>query len=349
VWLVAAVAVVGAQQSATPIATPPFERYLELLRAQSGIPGLSAAIVKDGQIVWERGFGYQNVESRIPAGPDTPYLVADLSQTLASTLILQCVEQRHLSLDALASRYGVALPEADTTLRQLLSHTSALGPPAAPFRYDPERFAQLTGVMEACAPQPYRKSVAHRILERLAMRDSVPGRDVREVGIVPDGLFDPAALARYAAVLDRLAIPYKLDRKGKAVRSEPLPAAGITAADGLVTTVRDLARFDAAIDDGILLEPETLAAAWTNAVARDGAPAPMGLGWFVQRYVDEPVVWHFGIIPNAYSSLILKLPARRATLILLANSDGLNAPYQLAQGDLTRSLFATVFLRLFVQ
>jgi CubicO group peptidase (beta-lactamase class C family) len=347
--LVAAAMTLAAQQGAATapvVVTPPFERYLDLLRQQAGIPGLSAAIVKDSQITWERGFGYQNLESRIVATPDTPYLVGDISQTLATVLLLQCVEERHLDLDDSVARFGVKLPDADATLRQVLSHTSAAG---APFRYDPDRFTQLTTAMEWCAPQQYRKSVAHRILERLAMKDSVPGRDLRDASVVPEGLFDPAALERYAAVLDRMAVPYKLDKNRKPVRSDPLPAAGITAADGLVSTVRDLARFDAAIDDLILLRGDTLSGAWRNVLARDGTPAPTGLGWFVQGYEGELVVWHFGLIPGAYSSLMLKLPARHATLILLANSDGLSAPFQLAQGDVTKSLFASVFLKLVVQ
>jgi CubicO group peptidase (beta-lactamase class C family) len=347
--LSAGTALLARQSPSTALSTPPFERYLDLVRQQAGIPGLSAAIVKDGQIVWERGFGFQNIEARIGATPDTPYLVGDLSQTLASALLLQCVEERHLDLDTPLSRYGMRLPEPDATLRQVLSHTSSVAAGAVPFKYDPERFGALTTVMEFCAPQPYRKSVAHRILERLAMKDSVPGRDLRNPDIVPTGLFDPSALERYAAIIDRMAVPYKLDKKGKPVRSEPLLPAGISTADGLISTVRDLARFDSAIDDGILLKGQTLSVAWSNAYGRDGTSVPMGLGWFVQGYEGELVVWHFGLVPGAYSSLILKLPARRATLILLANSDGLSAPFQLPLGDVTRSLFATVFLRLVVQ
>jgi hypothetical protein len=57
-------------------------------------------------------------------------------------------------------------------------------------------------------------------------------------------------------------------------------------------------------------------------------------------------VWHFGQIPNAYSSLLIKVPERNITLILLANSDRLSAPFQLGRGDVTRSLFAALFLRL---
>jgi hypothetical protein len=66
----------------------------------------------------------------------------------------------------------------------------------------------------------------------------------------------------------------------------------------------------------------------------------------VQTYRGERVVWTFGIVSGAYSSLIIKVPARNVTLILLANSDGLVAPYDLAQGVLTRSVFANLFLRL---
>ena len=68
----------------------------------------------------------------------------------------------------------------------------------------------------------------------------------------------------------------------------------------------------------------------------------------MQYYNGEKLVWHFGNVPDAYSSLILKVPSRRLTLILLANSDGLSAPFSLHQGDVTSSLFARTFLRLFL-
>jgi CubicO group peptidase (beta-lactamase class C family) len=340
----------SAQQVAAlpPVATP-FESYVELLRQQAGIPGISATIVKDGQVVWERGFGYQNLESRIAATPDTPYLIGDVSEMFAAVLLLQCVEQRHLDLDDPLTRYKVTVGDGDPTLRQVLSHTSVV-PNGPAFKYDPARFAQLGAAVEFCAPQPYRKSVSHRLLERLAMRDSVPGRDLKDPEVVPTGLFDDAILERYARVLARVATPYRVDKKGKATRSDaPLPET-LNAADGMVSTARDLARLDAAIDDLILLLPETLTEAWTNTVRPDGTVLPTGLGWFVQSYHGEPVVWQFGLVPGAYSSLVIKLPLRRATLIMLANSDGLSpsAPNQLANGDVTRSIFASTFLRLFV-
>ena len=180
------------------------------------------------------------------------------------------------------------------------------------------------------------------------MKDSVPGKDVQNPQVAADGLFDQAALDRYAGIIERVAVPYKLDKRGRSVRSDAPIDDRLTASSGIISTVRDLARFDAALDSTILLTEDTLAMAWSNPVNRDRtASLPMGLGWFVQRYGSDPVIWHFGLIPGAYSSLIVKLPARHLTLILLANSDGLTAPFDLAQGDVTRSLFAVLFLRLF--
>ena len=77
-------------------------------------------------------------------------------------------------------------------------------------------------------------------------------------------------------------------------------------------------------------------------------PLPTGLGWFVQGYNGQPIVWQFGSVEGAYSSLILKVPNRRLTFILLANSDGLSAPFSLSSGDVTNSTFARLFLRSFV-
>lgn len=324
---------------------PVLDSYLESLRVQAAIPGMSAAVVKDGAILWEKGYGFQNVTSRIRATPDTPYLLGEPSGTLAAVLLLQCVEIRRLELDRPLHTYGIDIADRDATLRQLLSHTSQ-DPAADPFTYNPGRYAQLGAVMEWCAPQPYRKSVSHRILNRLAMRDSVPGTDLRDVLLpLPEDLYEPAELQRYRAVLERMAVPYRVDARGRADRIE-VPAETVTASGGLVTTVRDLARLDAALDDRILLLDETLAVAWNPAVSGRGTPVPFGLGWFVQSYRNQRVVWHYGTVPNAYGSLIIKLPDQKLTLILLANSERLNSPFQLHTGDIGRSLFATVFLKL---
>src|SRR3954451_6212939 len=187
--LAATVAIAQQAPVFTPFgALPVLDSYLEALRKQAGIPGLSAAVVRDGVVIWEKGYGYQNTASRIPATPDTPYLVGDLSGTLAAAMLLECAERRQLYLDDPIRKYGVELPEAGVTIRQLLSHTN----PALeePFAYSPERYAQLTGVMEKCEIRSYRKSAAV-LLDQLAMRDSVPGTDLWQSDtVLREGEFD---------------------------------------------------------------------------------------------------------------------------------------------------------------
>src|SRR6188508_3329568 len=110
VVLTAAAAVLGAQQPSvfSPSGTTPvLESYLESLRLQTGIPGMSAAIVHEREVAWERGFGFANVAARIRATPDTPYLLGDATGTFAATLLLQCVEQRRLTLDEPLQRLGL--------------------------------------------------------------------------------------------------------------------------------------------------------------------------------------------------------------------------------------------------
>ena len=121
---------VGAQQPPiyAPLGgIPVLETYLESLRQQAGIPGMSAAIVHDGTIIWERGYGFENTASRIRATPDTAYLVGNLSDTLAAVLVLQCVEQRKIELNQPVAKYGVEGEAAAATAYQLLSHTFRIG------------------------------------------------------------------------------------------------------------------------------------------------------------------------------------------------------------------------------
>ena len=325
-------------QSSLPISL--FERYVESLRRQIGIPGLSAAILQDGRLVWEKGFGYQDVAGLVAATPDTPYPIADLSQPLSATLLLhRCVERSHLDVGDRVHRWDPNYADDGTTVAQLLSNTSSSGD----FNYDPARFAALTPVLEQCVGGTYPQIVADELLNPLGMSQSVPGADLDDPLSRNRRLFSSATLDRYSAVLDRKAVPYRVDDRGRPTRSDAL-GERLDASTGMVSTVRDLARFDVALDDGVLLDPATRTSAWAPV-----GSTPMGLGWFVQDERGERIVWHFGLERDAYSSLVIKVPARHLTLILLANSDGLvGPPYDLSNGSLTSNLFASVFLTLFV-
>ena len=316
-----------------------FDRSLEQLRQESGIPGLSVVILH-GNERWGRGLGMADVERNIQAGADTPYPVGYLTQPLAAALVLRCIDRNQLEIDDRIQRWTTSIPERSATVGQVLRHTSA-----GEFDYDPERFAALTPVIEYCHGRlPFRRVLATEVLTRFSMRDSVPGHDMEQPAPADLSFFDSDDLNRYRGVLQRLAVPYRVDIRRRATRSD-YPARGITAASGLIASANDLANFNSALDDDGLL---ITAAARAAMQERGGANIPTGLGWFVQTYNNQRVVWHFGNVPNAFSSLMIRIPGRDLTLILLANSDGLTAPFALDQGDVTASLFARLFLRTFL-
>jgi len=323
-----------------------FERYLDSLRQQSGIPGLSAAVVQDGKIVWERGFGVSDVERAVAARPDTPYDISGLTATLSATVLLeQCIETGHATLDDRLQRWVPFFGNPDPTLRDVLTHRSSSGG----FKYDADRYAMLTGAIEACTRgvlTPFRLTIAQKIFDRLGMADSVPGQTVD--GSSPDdrGLFSDSQFDRFGRVLQRLALPYRVTGGTPALNTGAPKV--MNASTGAVSTVRDLARYDGALNDVVLLHRDTLSDMWSSARSASGAAMPTGLGWFVQNYSGQIVYWQFGLTQGAYSSLILKVPGKHLTLILLANSDGLSAPFALQEGDVNASLFARVFLRLFI-
>jgi CubicO group peptidase (beta-lactamase class C family) len=119
-----------------------------------------------------------------------------------------------------------------------------------------------------------------------------------------------------------------------------------------VATAYDLASFETALDLGIPLSRSTLNQMWSQAIVSDGNGnrifTPTGLGWFVQTASGEPLVWTFGHIPDASSALILKMPRKNLTLIMLSNSGGLANGFDFEQGDVTTSPFVRVFLRFFI-
>lgn len=315
------------------------ERYLESAREQAGIPGMSAAVVRDGSIAWERGFGRQDVEAGLAATPDTVYLIGELSQIFGATLLMkECYDESSLEIGDRVVRWASDYPESSTTIGDLLSHTA----PEGGYRYAPGRFAALTRVIEQCASAAYPRLLAEELFARASMSTSAPG-SANTPTAQPS--LSSTSLQQLNESLRSLARPYR-HAADRPVRSD-VPSTVADAASGAMASVRDLARFDSALDRGSLLSSSAIAQLWTQARSGNAA-LPTGHGWFVQNYSGETVVWQFGQHRDAYSSLILKLPNRRLTFLLLANSDGLTAPFSLDKGDINTSVFARIFLRLFV-
>ena len=124
------------------------------------------------------------------------------------------------------------------------------------------------------------------------------------------------------------------------------PKAFSTAA-GLISNIDDMLKYAAAFDGNVLLTDDLKAKVFSPMISNDGKTLPYGLGWFIQQIEGIKITWHYGYWVGM-SSLILRVPEKKISFVLMANSDMLSAPYPLGEGDIWVSPYAREFLKSFV-
>lgn len=319
-----------------------FEKQVDALRNRLKIPGLSAVIIKDQEVLWAKGYGFADLENRIPATPGTLYSIASLTKTFAATLILQLVEQGKLGLEEPISHYSSDFKDDSVRIKHLLSHTSSRTPGEG-FRYDGSRFDYLTAVIEKKTGKPFVNVVVETFFDPLGMSSSVPYHNIVVDANKWVASLGKEHLDRYRANLSRFAEPYAYYGSGETVHDTYPPRDLIGAAAGLLSTALDLAKYDIAIDRHLLLKKETQERAWTPFVSNTGERLPYGLGWFVTDYHGHKLVWHYGQWGTGFSAMYLKIPERNVSVIMLANSEALAGH---GVEDVANNVFVCSFLGL---
>ena len=330
--LVMCMACGGDSVTAPPAATfAEFETRLDQLRSEARIPGISVVIARDQQVAWARGFGLANVELNRPVLPTTSFHLASLTKTFAATVIMQLVEEGKISLDDPVSQYGIQLPSTGVVrVRHLLTHTSE-GTPGSVFRYNGDRFGLLDGVIQAATGRTFAQELQTRILAPLAMPNTAPN--------------NRSAADFATAGVDRTSFEANLATgyftSGNAVTPAAYPVSFGTAA-GLIASGLDMAEYSMAMDRNVFVSAATKAQMFSPALSTDGSALRYGLGWFVTEDRGVKVLWHYGLWV-ANSSLIIKVPERGLTYIVLANTSALNESYDII-GNLRNSPWAREFL-----
>jgi len=322
----------------TPAASiPEFEQRLEDLRATSHIPAITAVISNGQQIVWVKAYGLSDLVAQRPAADTTVYHLASLTKPFAATVLLQLVQEGKVSLDDPVSMYGINLTSPAGTVirvRHLLSHTSE-GVPGTTYLYNGDRFGLLDAVIAQGAGKPLDAALQERILTPLGLLRTAP---------------NPQSTSFAVSGLDKATFEGNMAR-GYTYSSNKYNLTAYPtyfgAAAGLTASALDVASFSMAMDRDALLQPATKALAYTPVVSPSGQIFPYGLGWFSTDYKGVRIIWHYGLWV-ANSSLIIKVPERGLTFVVLANTDALSATYPLGQGKLETSPWARLFLDTFV-
>jgi CubicO group peptidase (beta-lactamase class C family) len=311
------------------------EARLESLRANYHITGLSAGISREQEIVWTKQFGQADIAANRPVIDSTFFHLASLTKPFAATVILQLIDEGKVSLDDPVSKYGITLPAQGTILvRHLLSHTSE-GVPGTRYSYNGNRFGFLDSVIARADGRSTAAAIQARIIEPLGLYGTAPNTGSPEFAV--------SGMPK-AAYLAGLATGYTWNGNTYVATAYPTY---FGAAAGLMSSAGDYLKFSMALDRDALLKPETKALAFTPTRDADGRDLPYGLGWFTTSYKGERIIWHYGFW-TANSSLIIKVPSRGLSFVLLANTDGLSSPFPLGSGRLETSDWAREFLDAFL-
>ncbi len=320
------------------------EAWIESNIAYRGVPGLSIAIVHDQDIVWSKGFGYADIDKKVPATPGTVYRIASISKVFTATALMQLRDQGKLQLDDPVVKHlswfklkNTAAAAPPITVRHLLTHTAGLPREAAfpywtDFRF-PSRDEMIQGLAEQEAVYPPDTNWKYSNLGlALAGEIVVAASGEPYEGYVRKHILDPLGMKSSSvgvgdANKSKLATGY--GRRLPDGKREVRPftdARGIAAAAGLSSTVEDLARFaslqlrDGPAGGSQILQGRTLREMhrvhWLMADWKSGR----GLGFHIIHREDGDLVGHGGWVAG-YQTAVYFRPSDKIGVVVMTNAD----------------------------
>jgi D-alanyl-D-alanine carboxypeptidase len=322
---------------------PKVDAYVKAQMEKMRIPGLSLAVLREGKVVLSKGYGFANLEHSVPATPDTVYELGSITKQFTASAVMLLVEEGKLGLDDPISKHLSDLPASwsEVTVRHLLTHTSGIksytGLPSfqengrkdythqeliklvadLPIEFQPgEKWAYnntgyfLLGMLiEKVTAKSYGDYLQERIFGPLQMT-STRVNDLR-------------------AVIKNRATGYDLDG-GRFVNAEYISMTQPFAAGVLVSSVVDMAKWDAALYTDTPLKTAVREQMWTPAKLKDGSATSYGFGWSIHEQNKHRRVGHGGGIPG-FTTSILRYPDDKLTVIVLTNQENA-APETVAKG-----------------
>ncbi|MBD2209011.1 beta-lactamase family protein [Nostoc linckia FACHB-104] len=324
------------------------DEYIQEMMIENQIPGLSVAVVLEGEVVLIQGYGLANLEHSVPATEQTVYEIASIGKTFTATAIMMLVEEEIISLEDAIAIYLDDLPLAwqGVTIKQILSHQSGIPsytdapnyweitrldldkseilalvnhlplkfPPGEFSAYDNTGYYLLGLLLEKVTAKSYGELLSDRIFTPLGMNATL--------------MHHPRDIVPHRAAGYRL-INSKLINK-------PYYSPSVTySAGGQLSSVADLVKWEQALCNATVLKQSTLDLMWTPHPPHQGNDWEQlryvaGLGWWVLNYGDRRVVGHNGSILG-FASNITRFIDDKITVILLCNLEQISRPDAIAK------------------
>lgn len=322
---------------------PRIDEYLERLREARAIPGIAAAVVKDGEVIYVGAHGVRNLDTNEDLRSDDVFHTASVSKTFVATAILQLVEEGDVSLDAPVTRYlsYFRLADdraADITIAHLLTHTSGL-PDVEDYDWDEpedddgalERYVRSLTAVELIGAPGESWSYSNMGYEILGdVLSKVSGRTFEEQ--IESRLLEPLGMTASTFLPDAVPRGDRVTPHRGSIGPRPIALYSNRAhapSSTLQSNVHDLALWVTAhlrrgsLDAVRVLGDASCERMWEERAKVDG-PARMGLGWFIVDHRWSRFIAHAGRDPGFFS-FVGFLPEKNVGVVVLSNYDGMSS------------------------
>ncbi len=295
-------------------------------------PGATAIVVHGGQVLLREGYGMANLELGVRMRPEHVFRIGSVTKQFTGVATLMLAEEGKLSLDDPITRF---LPDFPTggrtvTIQHLLGHTSGIRSytdmeswestwrtdytleqlidrfrnepfdfePGARWAYNNSGYVLLGAIIEKASGTAYSEFLRARIFEPLGMSSTMYDETAR---VIPN------------------RIPGYMPGEEGWINADYISMTHPHAAGALLSSVDDLARWDAAITSGKLLAADSWRQAFAPVALNDGRSTGYGAGWMMGRLGPHPTLEHGGGIHGFVTSMV-RVPEQQLVVVVLTNA-----------------------------
>lgn len=313
------------------------EKAVASFMSANNAPGLSAAVVLEGELRWSEGFGMADLENSSPATSSTLFRLGSVSKPISATAVLQRWERGKLDLDAPVQKYCPEFPQKEwpITTRQLLGHLGGIRHYRPDGKGDvPEdsarHFSSMQESLQLFANDPlvakpgtkfnystYGYTVIGCALEGAGSE--------KFVEYLHKNVFDPAGMDQtrdddFFTVIPHRTRWYHKDKSGIVRNAGVLDSSYKIPGGGIISSADDMAKFEAAILGDKLLKRSTRDLMWASLKTTDGKETGYGLGWGIMDRFGLHILAHTGG-QQGTSTAFAVVPGRNAGVVVLCNMD----------------------------
>ncbi|WP_347251513.1 serine hydrolase domain-containing protein [Legionella sp.] len=293
------------------------------------IPGLALAVLQNGKPILLKGYGFADIQSQQAVGTDTLFAIGSVSKVITALGVMMLVQQGKINLDDSVLRYIPNAPQTwqGVTIRQLLSHTSGIPQhqgPYLPWNQIWQKMAQTPMQFPPGTSVKYN-NFGYIVLDRAI--ENVSNQSLSD--FFQNTIFQPLNMNQtgFPSTLfpSGLATGYQLNNGVINPNPNKKPWQQMWGSGGIVSSINDMAKLDAALSAGELLSSSSYKQMWSPTFLKNGQPAgkndwAWALGWQVTYDHDKFVVFKNGAI-RGYSSWIVRHIDDQISIIILVNTN----------------------------